>query len=270
MTFRILLATLGLISITTLSAHPEIEVALAELNPGIALHPETAELWLRRATAYERHEDFALAEADLRQAVTLAPDSDETQLRLAGFLIGRERWAEARSPLTRAIALAPKNAEALVWRARLHRHLQDVDAALADYSRALSLLPEPPPELFLERADLSVAPEKILTGLDEGLARLGPVVALSDRAIALELQLGHTDAALARLDALTARAERKDALLKRRGDLLAASGRLPAARAAYLSALNELQGLPAWLRESADSVRLASDLQRLLRALSSS
>jgi hypothetical protein len=137
------------------------------------------------------------------------------------------------------------------------------DAAHADYSQALQWLAQPTPELYLERAALPLPADKILAGLDEGLARLGPVVALSERALALEVQLGRTDAAVARLDALAVSAERKETWLKRRGDLLAAAGRTAAAHASYRAALDAIRTLPAWLRDMPETVALAATLSRL-------
>jgi len=246
-------------------AHPEVAAAIIDLTGQIAAHPSEPGLFLRRAECFQEHGDLALAEADLRQATMLAPGSLDVSLRLIDFLIADRRPGEAQQAIAPVLARNPENATALILRARLLGQLAQNERAYADYSRAISLLPEPRPELYLERAALPANPSHVLAGLNEGLARLGPVVALLDRAIALDLKLGRLDSALARLDILIASSERKESILKRRGDLLATSGRTAEARAAYQSALVEIQRLPGWLRDSADCSHLSSELKRLLK-----
>ncbi|MBI4624813.1 MAG: tetratricopeptide repeat protein [Verrucomicrobia bacterium] len=246
-----------------LDAHPEIEAALSRLNAQITVTPADASLYVQRGELYARHEAWVMAEANYLRAAELAPDFPRLNRARAALDFANGRMAAARARLTRVLAADPKDAEALVLRARAHAALGTAAAAIADFNAALALIASPSPELYLERAGLYSSPGDALRSLDEGLSRLGPVVTLELRALALEESLGRTDAALARLDRIAGQSERKESWLKRRGDLLARSGRPAEARAAYAAALAAIAALPDWLRETPDTVRLAAELTRL-------
>ena len=110
---------------------------------------------------------------------------------------------------------------------------------------------------------LPISAEEAIRSLDEGIARIGSVVTLHLRALALEESLGRIDAAAARLEQLAAESERRESWLKRRGDLFARAGRAVEARAAYSAALAAIDSLPEWLRAAADTQKLATELTRL-------
>ncbi len=261
MSLRLRLLALGFaLAAPALLAHEENS---AQLDALIAQNPDCADLLLLRAEHHESHAEWALAEADVRGAAALESETPRVALALGRIAFGRGAFAEARKRFDAVLARMPDDAETRVWRARTQVKLGDDLAAEADYSRALALVAQPTPELFLERAKLALPPAKLLAGLDEGLAKLGPVVALLERALALELGLGRTEAALARLDALAATAERRETWLKRRGDILAAAGRSAEARASYAAALEAIQALPAWLRETPETAALAATLSQL-------
>lgn len=259
--FHLLIAALA--GTGRLGAHPEIEAALSRLNAQIAATPDDASLYVQRGELYARHEAWVVAEANYLRAAELAPDFPRLNRARAALDLAQGRLAAARARLTRVLAVEPKDAEALVLRARTHAALGTKGPAIADFTAALALIAAPPPELYLERADLFANPADAIRGLDEGIARLGPVPSLQLRAVALEERLGRIDAALARLDRLAAQSERKESWLKRRGDLLARAGRTAEARAAYAAALAALAALPDWLRESPDATELAVELTRL-------
>jgi tetratricopeptide (TPR) repeat protein len=245
-----------------LPAHPEIEAGLARLNAEIAARPDAAALYLQRGELYAKHEDWVHAEANYLRAAELEPRLPRLAQARGALELAAGRPAAARALLDAALELDPRDAAALVLRSRAPRAQGAEAAALADLGAALALLPEPPPELFLERAALLPAAAAIAS-LDEGIARLGPVVTLHLRALALEESLGRTDDAAARLARLAADSERKESWLRRRGDLLARAGRDREARAAYAAALEAIAALPDWLRTSPGTARLAAELAPL-------
>ena len=75
--------------------------------------------------------------------------------------------------------------------------------------------------------------EQAALGLDDGMARLGPLVTLTIEAIDCERQLQRYDAALRRLDRLTAAAGPHPQWTLQRGMILLAAGRSAEARAAF-------------------------------------
>jgi predicted Zn-dependent protease len=265
MRFRhsLLLTGMSLVSARSLYPHAESAAERAALDALIAEVPDNVDLYLRRAAHREDHREWSAAEADLQRAAQLAPGSASVMLALARVYLGSDRPKAARSQLDTVLARHPRAPEALVLRARARARLGEIAGAHADYSHAIEALAEPSPGLFLERAALPIATDSALRGLDEGIARLGPAAPLLESALALELRLGRTDAALARLDVLAANSERKETWLKRRGDVLSLVGRDEEASAAYQAALAAVAALPEWLRNSPDTLRLATELARL-------
>lgn len=243
-------------------AHPEIEAALARLNADIAARPTDAALYLERGELYARHDDPVAAEANYLRAAELAPDLPRLNVARGALELAGGRPAEARRLLDPVIARFPQDVEARVLRARTLAALKEPAAAVADFTAALTAAASPSPDLYLERAAL-LAPAAAIASLDEGIARLGPTLALQLRAMALEESLGRIDAAAARITRVAAQSERKESWLKRRGDLFARAGRPREARASYGEALARISDLPDWLRVSPEVKQLADELLRL-------
>lgn len=259
---RALSASAILLCAGGMRAHPEIEAALSRLNADLAARPTDAALYLERGELYARHDDPVAAEANYLRAAELAPDLPRLTIARAALELAGGRPAEARRLLDSAVARSPQDIEARVLRARALAALRESGAAVADYTAALRSAPTPSPDLYLERAAL-LPPAAAITSLDEGIARLGPILALQLRAMTLEESLGRIDAAAARINRVAAQSERKESWLKRRGDLFARAGRHTEARAAYREALARLDELPDWLRASPEVKQLAGELQRL-------
>jgi tetratricopeptide (TPR) repeat protein len=266
----LLLTGMTLLSARSLPAHPDGAEERATLDALIASTPDNADPYLRRAAHRADHREWAEAESDLQRAAQLEPESLKVRVVSGRIYLAAERLREARAQLDAAIALSPNEAEARVLRARVLARLGEIASAHTDYNLAIASLEEPSPSLFLERAALPIASLAALRGLEEGIARLGPAAPLLERALTLELRLGRTDAALARLDALAANSERKENFLKRRGDLLSLAGRASEARAAYREALENLEALPAWLRDAPETAQLRRELIRITTPISTS
>lgn len=249
--------------------HPEIEAALQHLNPLIAAAPDDARLLLRRGELYARHEDWIAAEANLLRAAELDPGCPGLARTRGALALSRRHYREALDHLSAAVAAQPGDAEALILRARVHRALGHPAAARADLGRALALVAEPRPELYLEFAALQPSAPAAIATLDAAIARIGPALTLHLRALELEEGAGLIAAALARLETLATLSERRELWLKRRGDLLAHAGRFAESRAAYAAALAAIRALPDWLRQSEDTAQLAAELQHSLSRTSS-
>jgi len=262
--FRLRFLAALVVATSALRAHPEIEAAIVRLNARIAVAPADAELYMQRGELYARHAVWDLAEANYLVAAELDPAHARLPQLRGALALATGHPIEARGLFDVALARDARDAEALVLRARAHAALGDRRAAALDLQRALDLIAQPPPELFLERAAL-LDPDAAIRCLDAGIERLGPALSLHLRALALEEMLGRTDAALNRLDQLTAQSERRESWLKRRGDLLARAHRDREAHAAYVAALAAIAALPDWLRDSPDTLRLAEELTRLTR-----
>jgi predicted Zn-dependent protease len=249
-----------------LSAHPEIEDALARLNPMIAAAPDNALLYLERGELYARHEEWVTAEANYLRAAELAPTLPALARARGAMALATSQPRQALQYFNAALATNTEDAEALVLRGRAHAALKNNVAALADYDAALRHIAAPTPEFFLARAALYLSPTAAVRSLDDAMTTLGSVVTLELRALALEESAGRIDAALTRIDRLAAQSERSETWLKRRGDLLARAGRRSEARAAYSAAVTAISALPDWLQQSPDTARLLGELRQLTTA----
>lgn len=256
-----LLLAIGL-QIGGLHAHPESEVAVAELSRWIERTPHQPSLWFARSTHHREHGRWDAAEADLVATERLAPHHPGLDLAFAQVFLETQRWAEARRRAERVLAVDDRSAAAHLLNARACSRLGDTQQARASYSRALSLLEEPTPELFLERTALPATVEVRLAELEEAMARVGAAHVLMLRALELEIAAGRTEDALRRIDQLAAQSERKETWWKRKGNLLAASGRSHEARLAYSQARAAIAALPGWLQKSPALLGLLDDLQR--------
>ena len=251
-------------------AHQQIGLKLDQLNFEITEHPNDADLYVQRGELYRLNREWALAEVDFRRAVDLTPDNPDLQFHLGRLWFEAGRPEPARSALDRFIAARPDHVEGLVIRGRVLGALDQRLAAVADYDRVIARLDPPEPEHYLQRARWLIAEgdahvDAALRGIDEAIARLGPLVTLITFAIDVENGRGRYDAALARFASLPAVLAGRPNWLAQRGDVLRAAGRDREASAAYADALASIEGLSAKRRTVKATVALELRLRRLLR-----
>jgi tetratricopeptide (TPR) repeat protein len=254
------------------SAHDGLAERIAVLSAQITQSPSSPSLLVKRAELYRENRQWREALADLDRAERIDSTIAIVNLVRAHVHFERKNWPAAADAATRFITRQPDHADARVVRARAYVQLGRRLEAAADFTRALAVRPQP--DLYIERAKALQGPGRdalgqALQSLDEGLARLGPIVTLELEAIDLELKLNRYDAALARLDGITARAPRKDTWLARRGAMLERAGRPEEARAAYRAALDSLSSQSERIQQTRVSMTLAAglraDLERLDR-----
>jgi tetratricopeptide (TPR) repeat protein len=253
-------------------AHGDFDARVAALSARIKEQP-SADRYLERSVLYRGHGDLAAALADLDHAERLDPTRTDLGLHRGRLALDAGRPEEAVAPLEELLAGVPDHPEANLALARALAELGRPRDAAAHYTRAIEAAPVRIPSHYLEQADALLAagePQVALNGLDEGLSRLGPVVALASRAIEIELAQGRVDAALVRLDRLASSASRQETWLARRAEILEDSGRRAEARAAYAGALAEIERLPVRRRATPAMAQLESrardGVARLARA----
>src|SRR4051812_47797613 len=213
--------------------HGPLQVQIDEASAAIERHPADARLYVKRGELLRLHEEWDAALADYLRAATLAPDDDSIDFLRGRALQEAQRFDAARVELDRYLARHPEHAAARIARARTLHALGDNRRAAADYDVAIERIAKPDPDLYLERARAEMsakAPARALAGIDAGLARLGPIPALQEAGIGIEIEQGHADAALARIDVMAQAAPRKETLLVRRGEILLRAGRESEAR----------------------------------------
>ncbi len=176
---------------------------------------------------------------------------------------------QAKSWLDRYLSAHKDQVEALVTRARLLVKLKQYRAAANDYSAAIKHSSQPKPEYYIERARALTAEgparrDEALSGIDEGIKRLGHVVTLELFAIDLEVAIRRYDAALARLERIAAQSPRKERWLARRGEILRQAGRTAEAREAFGKALEAIESLPSYHRSTKATVELENRVRAAL------
>jgi len=246
------------------SAHDGLAERIAALSAQIKQSPSSPSLLVKRAELYRENRQWSDALADLDGAERIDSTIAIVSLVRAHVHFERKNWPAAVDAATRFLSRQPDHAEARVVRARAYVRLGRRQEAAADFTSALGVRPQP--DLYIERAKALEGPGRdalgqALRSLDEGLARLGPIVTLELEAIDLELRLNRYDAALTRLDAITARAPRKDTWLARRGAILERAGRPEEARAAYRAALDSLNSQSDRIQQTRVSTTLAEELR---------
>lgn len=236
------------------NAHEGLHEQIAALTAKIKRDPKNASLYLQRGELHRLHRDWSRAAADYDRAARLQPSLKIVDLARGKMLFESGRLQRSKSTLDRFLSRQPGHYEGLLTRARVLAKLEKRSDAARDFTEALSASSVPEPELYLERASVLAGDEQQITealrGLEEGIAKLGPVVTLQLAAIDLELRRHNYDAALTRLDQITAQSERKETWLVRRGEILKLAGRDDEARAAFNAALVAIESLPAGHRQS--------------------
>lgn len=253
-------------------AHADLILQIEELTKSIDKDPNNVELYLRRAHLRREHLEYDLANTDIEKAYLLSTNLAQIDL-MRGRLYLEWGWPlSAKACLDRYLEREPRSADALVLRARVLNQLNLQRSSIKDYDQALKLMPEPGPDLFVERAQALMTQgreqwEDAVRGLDDGLKRLGPLVTLQLFAIDAELKLGRFDSAIGRVDKIAERSPRKETWLARRGEILIQAGRSSEALKAYQAAQLALQTLPPTRRNVPAMQELARRIQAQIDAL---
>jgi tetratricopeptide (TPR) repeat protein len=229
------------------SAHPGIEIQLARLAALIEQEPTNVDYLLQRAELHRLHEDYESALKDLAIAAKLKPDSPGLALARARVFSDLGRTQEALESIETVLTGERNHPEALLLRARCLGRLNRAGEAVVDYNAALRLIPKPAPDLFLERARTQASLGRFddaVSGLDEGLTRLGDLVTLQLAGIEYERIQAKFDAALVRVDKLIAGSPVKETWLVLRAEVLESAGRLAEAREVFKQALARIAAYP--------------------------
>lgn len=252
-------------------AHEGLHEQIAAITAKIKRDPKNASLYLQRGELHRLHRDWSLAAADYDRAARLRPDLNVVDLARGKMFFDSGRLRRAKFSLDRFLTQQPDHYEGLITRAHVLAKIGAHDEAISDFTRALAQSSaNPEPELYLERARVTAEDanriDEALSGLDEGIKKLGPLVTLQLAAIELELRRHNYDAALVRLDSVTSQSERKEAWLVRRGEILKLAGREEEARAAFSAALIAIDSLPPEHRQNKAVTTLQLRARRALQS----
>ncbi|MFO1457881.1 MAG: tetratricopeptide repeat protein [Verrucomicrobiota bacterium] len=248
-----LLATAYGLLFGTAQAHGPLHGEIEQVSQEISRNPRDPEFLVKRADLYRLDGNLQAALSDLAIADQSSPKPDGLEWIRSRVFVDQGKPSEARADLDRWLARHPRHEPALTLRAQVHELTGDLSSAVLDYNRAIEVTAQPSSDLYLARARVQrqLGPGQIreaLRGLDEGMARLGVLVALQLEAISMEEASGRVDEALMRLDTLNRQSSRHERWLVRKAELLTRAGRPEEARRFWKEALEACRLLPDRLR----------------------
>ena len=238
-----------------LTAHPDPSHTLEQLEEHLTETPDNQELLRQKADLFlsTHHPELARPVVDR----LLALDSKQPENLLLDARVCRSKKDTAtRAKAANLVKSHPKFAQGWLFLSQVEDEKGHRKEAIAALRQALDLSVKPSPADVLtcaawleKRGDKTEA----IAVLDQGLAKIGVLTGLHQKAIELEVPLGHYDSALRRVDALTARYRPSVAYSLQRADILESAGRFKEAAAACDSALALLdvmsasrKSAPAW------------------------
>lgn len=253
-------------------AHGDDQLLIEALTEELTKSPE-ADLFIRRGELFRHHQEWAKADADFVAAARLDPQLTLVDFFRARVLLESGAPAKAQPFIERYQASAPDEPEGWFLHGEIAHARGQVDAAASHYADGIRRAASPRPEHFLRRARiLASAPDadraRVLSAVDAGIAKLGPVISLVDYAITLELESRNFDAALQRIARVMDNMPRRERWLVRQGDILVQAGRAAEAVAAYRAALAAIADLPDRYRDTVPIEKLAADARASLARLS--
>lgn len=256
-----------------LQAHGPLHEQIQRLSLELESHPDRRDLLIERGTLYRVHELHSEALLDWERAALLDPKDATNDFRLGLAALGLRRTNAALERLERFAARSPESVPAQLAAAEACRMGGRPGEAVRHWTLAIGTAAEPRPEWFLDRAHSAglagLPPLEILSGLDVGIERLGPLPALQLKAVEIEVGRGAIDEALRRLSAMAERADRKERWLLRRAEVLAGAGRTDEARTEFLAARAALERLPERVRRGWAATEVTRQIDTGLAKLAS-
>lgn len=262
---RLLVAVL-LLALPLLSfAHGVVHGQIEDLDHRISHQPENAELYIKRGRLYQElgHNDDAAR--DFQAALRLDVKARAVHYHLAELALKRNATNEALKHIETFITSLDGEAGGMMRGHRLlgyiHQARNNYAAAARAFEVAIGHAESPPPEFYLELADAHAkrgldGQQDALSALDAGIARLGPLAVLQDRAIEYAIQAARYEDALRRLDALIEHKQRLPELYLRRGSLLQRMGHQDVAIESFRLALQHIDQLPLARQKAAANTLL--------------
>jgi len=230
-----------------LPAHPDPSHTLGQLEEHLAEKPDDQELLRQKADLLisTHHPELARPVVDRLLALDAA--------RPENLLLDARICRAGKDPAThaKAVDLAkahPGFAPGWIFLAWVEDERGHREEAVAAMRKALDLSDRPSPSDVLTCATwMEESGDKpgAIAVLDQGLAKLGVLTGLHQKAIDIEIPMGRHDSALRRVDALSARFRPSVAYSLQRAGILESAGRFKEAAESCDSALALLEIMPA-------------------------
>ncbi len=121
----------------------QFDQAIADYNKALELNPRLAKAYNNRANYYAAIGDLSAALADYDQALDFNPSYVRAWLNRGITLRDLERYSEAIENFDIALLLGQLEGHIYAERGRTYHLWGDWNCCIADYNRALAVLPEP-------------------------------------------------------------------------------------------------------------------------------
>ncbi|MGI8905733.1 MAG: tetratricopeptide repeat protein [Candidatus Sumerlaeaceae bacterium] len=262
------LAALAVMSTRLASAHPELIQQIDALTTEIVQQPTSGVLYLRRGELHRLHRDWPSAQMDYEKASSTGADPAGVRLARGRMLTDAGELDRARSELDALASEHPDLSAVHLARAQLLQLTTDSLESVDAWTSAIETASEPRPEWYLSRAALlfeagSTRVSAAIQGLEEGIARLGPVISLQLKAVELEERAGLTTAAAARLEKIAQDAPRRESYLVQLAELYAHAAEHTSAALHAAQADRAIAALPARLQSTSATMALRHRLLSL-------
>jgi tetratricopeptide (TPR) repeat protein len=131
------------------------DLATPHFMAAAQLSPDLASPHYNLAVLLQKHSQLDDAEHEYRAALTLSSDQAEivqSHNNLGILYLGEQKYPEAMTELSAAIALDPNEQNSYIGRGTIEMETMNVDAAIADFSKAAQIAPSPLAFYWLGRA----------------------------------------------------------------------------------------------------------------------
>jgi Tfp pilus assembly protein PilF len=131
------------------------ELAAPHFVAAVRLSPDLASPHYNLAVLLQKHNQLNDAEHEYRRALSLSSDQAEivqSHNNLGILYLGQQKYPDAMAELSAAIALDPNEQNSYIGRGTIEMQTMNVDAAIADFSRAAQIAPSPIAFYWLGRA----------------------------------------------------------------------------------------------------------------------
>lgn len=228
-------------------AHGDLELQIEALTAEIEKDGEQAQLHFQRAELYRRIMDWDSALSAYSAAEKLGYSKDELDYFRGRMHLQASNYEDANRHLSSLLSKYPEHTRALIARAKIPSNAP-LDA-VSDLDIAIKNSVKPAPDLFLDRAKLTVEAgpeyfERTLSGLEEGIAHFGPVVSLIEFAVRQCEVNQKWKLAINMVKKLPEHVQRSPKWLFRTGELHQQAQDFELARDFYTSAVQKIHQLP--------------------------
>ncbi|MCB0560178.1 MAG: metallophosphoesterase [Phaeodactylibacter sp.] len=242
--YRVLAILLaGSLPFCTLMAHGSLHEAIERKSQKIETNPDDAMLLFERGMLYQEHGEIGRALEDFHKVLRIEEAYYICHLPLSQLYLKKARPRKALFHISYFLESEPANPFAFETRASVYQLMGQHALAVSDLRNMIALKNDNAirPEDYFQLSDgiLKAHPgnyDEAIAALREGIQRLGNIIALQSRIIALQIKSNRCAEALEQIDQAMAPLARKEQWLAKKAQILEMNGQPQEAYAVYQQA----------------------------------